>query len=119
MPFLDGRRLHQMGEVFPPAQTLREDDPEQPKAGSESWPWMFLRRDFVLTGGKLALCGQESGGQSGPGTEHAPQKHQGIPDRFASTGQQVTHVYQQASCGIHVGRIVESTVCGKFAYVQQ
>ncbi len=55
--------------------TFREDDPERPKA-SESWLWALLRRDFVLTGGKLALCGQESGGQNGLGAKDGPHKHQ-------------------------------------------
>ena len=62
MPFLDGRRLHQMGEVFPLVQTFREDDPEHPKARSEPWSCAFLRSDLLLTDGELALCGQESAG---------------------------------------------------------
>jgi len=96
MPFLDGRRLHQMGEVFPPVQAFREDPPEQPKARSESWPWMFLRRDFVLTGGNLALCGQESGGQNDLGTEDAQQKDPTIMDDFARTSN---HVYLSKADG--------------------
>jgi hypothetical protein len=114
MPFLDGRRRHQMGEVLPPVQTFREDDPERPKAGSEPWPWAFLRRDFAFTGGELVLCGQESGGQNGLGAEDASQNDQGIADHFARPGQHATHVYQQASYGIDAGRIIESTACSKF-----
>jgi hypothetical protein len=83
-----------MGEVFPPVQTFREDDPEQPKAGSEPWPWLFLCGDVVLTGGTLALCGQESGSQNGLGAKNGPQKQQGIADHFAHTGQHPTHVHQ-------------------------
>ncbi len=61
-----------MGKVFPLIQTLREDHPEQSKTWSESWTWLFFGIDPVLTGGKLALCGQEAGGQYGLGAEHGP-----------------------------------------------
>jgi len=94
MPFLDGRRLHQMGEVFPAVETFREDHPEQPKTRGEPWSWLFLRRDFVLAGGKLALCGQESGSQNGLGAEDTPHEHQSITDHFARTDQHATHVHQ-------------------------
>jgi len=108
MPFLDGRRRHQRDEAFPPVQTLREDEPEQPKAGSESWSWAFRRGDSLLTGGELDLCGQD-----------CPPKHQGIAHHFAPTGQHATHVYRQASYAIHAARIIESTACSKLTQVQQ
>jgi len=114
MPFLDGRRLHQMGEVFSPVQAFREDAPEQPKAWRESRSWAFVRRNFVLAGAELALGGQESGGQNRPGAKNGPHEHQGTADHFTNTGQQATYVHQQASYGIHDGRVIESTLCGKF-----
>jgi hypothetical protein len=103
-----------MGEVLPPVQTFREDHPEQPKAGNKPWSWLFLRRDVVLTGSKPALCGQESGGPNGLGTENALQKDQGIADHFARTGHHAIHAYQQTPYGIHLEKIVELGACGRF-----
>ena len=117
MPFLDGCRLHQIGKVFPPIQNFREDYPEQPKARCESWSWLILGSNPVLTSGELAFCGQESGGLHGLGAEDGPQKDQGISDHFASTGKHATKVYQQASHGIHVAKITESAGCSKFTQV--
>jgi hypothetical protein len=113
MPFLDGRRLHQMGEVFPPVQTFRENDPQQPKTGSKPWSRASLRRDFMLTGGELALGGQESSGQNGLGAEDSPpetsghirplRQHRPASDAYLSIGflwhscredNRIKHVWQ-------------------------
>ena len=110
MPFLDGPRLHQIGKVFPLIQTLREDYPQQSKAWRESWSWLFLGSDPVSTGGKLALCGQESGGQYGLGAENGPQKGQDISDHFANTGKHAANVHQEISHGLHGAKIKQSVV---------
>jgi hypothetical protein len=52
----------------------------------------------------------------GPGWQHARAPTVLVRlDHFACTGQHATHVHQQVSYGIHVGKIVESTAYGKFA----
>ena len=38
-----------------------------------------------------------------------------LSEQFASADKHATNVCQKGSCGIHVGRIVESTARGKFA----
>ncbi|MCH7916774.1 MAG: hypothetical protein IIC50_02175 [Planctomycetes bacterium] len=73
----------------------------------------------MLTSGELAFCGQESGGQHGLGAEDGPQEDQGISHHFASTGMHATNVYQKASYGVHVAKIMEAAVCIKFTQVLQ
>ena len=67
----------------------------------------------MFTGGELALCGQESGGQNGLGAEDGPQEKQGISEHLASASQHRAEVYQKGSYGIHVVKIGESTACSK------
>ena len=71
----------------------------------------------MLIGGKLALCGQESGGQHGLGAENGPQKDQGISGQLTDTGKHTTNVYQKASNGVHIAKIMESAVYSKFMQV--
>ncbi len=68
----------------------------------------------MLIGGKLALRSQESGGKHSLGAEDGPQKDQGISNQFASTGKHATNVYQKASNGVHIAKIMESAVYSKF-----
>ena len=69
---------------------------------------------YAATGGELALCGQESGGQRYLGAEDGPQEKLGISEQLVSATKHMTEVCQKGSYGIHVAKIIESVACSKF-----
>jgi hypothetical protein len=81
---------------------------------SRNWNGIMNKRLCRMVVAAVFIAVSTLQAENGLGAEDASQNDQGIADHFARPGQHATHVYQQASYGVHVGRIIESTSCSKF-----
>ena len=115
VPCLDSRRLHQLGGSLPGRPELGQDDPQEPKAGSEPGLGLRLLLDPPLAHAQLALCGQQPGGQGRAALEEHADETQEVTEQLADASKTVPKVPEEVEDGIHAALIAEEASDGNLA----